>query len=187
MRLWLDFCQLHIAKKIPSHLNSPSLYKRPPGAHHQQRQPDLAPLRIRADAIPPLPVPRPRRRLDRAEGPPQEDLGSGASNTERRGNSGVENALQDGEERREGEMMKWWKGSVRFRLIPIDSTHRGNMVRTEEMSCSPGDRGVLRENVLQFIMNFFIRTYFRTVYFIITYLLCLFSILFGSSVISTDI
>ena len=32
-----------------------------------------------------------------------------------------------------------------------------------------------------------VRTYFRTVYFIITYLLCLFSISFGSSVISMEI
>ena len=100
MRVWLDFCQLHISQKIPSHPNPPSLYKRPTGAHHQQRQPDLAPLRRGADAIPPLPVPRPRRRLDRARGLPQEDLGGGASNAERRGDSEVANAPQDGGERR---------------------------------------------------------------------------------------
>ena len=96
------FVSYILPRKIPSHLNPPSLYKRPAGAHHQQRQPDLAPLRRMADAVPPLPIPRPRRRLDRAGGPPQEDLGSGASNTERKGDSGVANALQDGGERREG-------------------------------------------------------------------------------------
>ena len=37
-------------------------------------------------------------------------------------------------ERREGERTTWQKGSVRFGLIPIDSTYRGNMVRTEVMS-----------------------------------------------------
>ena len=56
-------------------------------------------------------------------GPPQQYLGSGASNAERRGDSGVSNALQDGGERREGERMTWRKGLVRFRLIPIDSTY----------------------------------------------------------------
>ena len=94
--LWLDFCQLHIAQKNTlSPEPSPYLYKRPARAHHQQRQPDLAPLRRRADAVPPLPVPRPRRRLDQAGGPPQEDLDGGASNAERGGNSGVVNVQRD--------------------------------------------------------------------------------------------
>ena len=78
-------------------------------------------------------------------------------------------------------------GSVGFGLIPIDGTYKVKMVRTEVMSCPPGDRGVPLGSVLKFEMYFFVRTYFRTVYFIIKYLLCLFSILFVSSVISTDI
>ena len=101
-----------------------------------------------------FPSPRPRRRLDQAGGPPQEDLGGGASNAERKGDSGVANALQDGGERREGERTKWRKGSVRFRLIPIDGTYKGKMVRTEEMSCPPGDRGVPLGCVLQFEIYF---------------------------------
>ena len=32
----------------------------------------------------------------------------------------------------------WRNGSVRFRLIPIDGTYKGKMVRTEVMSCPPG-------------------------------------------------
>ena len=68
------------------------------------------------------------------------------------------NALQDGGERREGERMTWWKGSVRFRLIPIDGTYKGKMVRTEVMSCPPGDRGVPLGCVLQFIIHFFVHT-----------------------------
>ena len=60
-------------------------------------------------------------------------------------------------------------------------------VRTEVMSCQPVNKGVYPRCVIQFEMYIFVRTYFRTVYFILTYLLCLFSILFGSSVISTDI
>ena len=113
MRVWLDISYI-LPRKIPSHLNSHSLYKPPAGAQHQQCQPDLAPLRRRADAVPPLPVPRPRRRLDRARGPPQEDLVGGASNAERTGDSEVANALQDGGERREGERTTWQKGLVRF-------------------------------------------------------------------------
>ena len=97
------------------------------------------------------------------------------------------NVQRDGGERREVERTTWCNGSVRFRLILIDGTYKGKMVRTEAMSFSLWDRGVPLGSVLQFEMYFFVRTYFRTVYFIITYLLCLFSILFGSSVISTDI
>ena len=114
MRVWIDIVSYILPIKIPSHPNSHSLYKRPAGAQRQQRQPDLEPLRRRTDAIPPLPVPRPWRRLDRARGPPQEDLGSGASNAERRGDSEVADALQDRGERREGERTTWRKGSVRF-------------------------------------------------------------------------
>ena len=124
-------------EKYPLTRTHPPCKKRPAGAHHQQRQPYLAPLRRRADASPPLPVPHPRRRLNREGGPPQEDFGGGVSNAERRGDSGVANALQDGRERRVGERKTWRKCSVRFRLILIDSTYRGNMVRTEVMSCSP--------------------------------------------------
>ena len=47
------------------------------------------------------------------------------------------NALQVGGKRREGERTTWREGSVRLRLILIVSTYRGNMVRTEVMSCSP--------------------------------------------------
>ena len=113
MIVWL-YVSYILPRKTPSHPNSPSLYKRPTGAQHQQRQPDLAPLRRRADAVTPLPVPRPRRRLDRVRCPPQEDLGGGASNAERRGDSEMANATQDRGERREGERTTWRKGSVRF-------------------------------------------------------------------------
>ena len=124
-RLWLDFCQLHIAQKNTlSH--EPTLpVQTTRRIHHQQRQPDLAPLRRRADAVPPLPVPRSRWHLDQAGGPPQEDLGGGASNTERGGNSGVANAWRDRGECREGEIKTWRNGSVRFRLILIYGTYKG--------------------------------------------------------------
>ena len=108
------FVSYILPRKIPSHPNPPTVYKRPAVAHHQQRQPDLAPLRRKADAVPPLPVPRPRRRLDQAGGPPQEDLDGGASNTDRGGNSWVANARQDRGERREGEMTMLRSGLVRF-------------------------------------------------------------------------
>ena len=88
----------------PSHPNPCSLLKRPAGAHHQQRQPDLAPLRRGADAVPPLPVLRLWRRLDRERGPPQEDLDGGASNQDIGGDSGVADVRQDRGKHREGEM-----------------------------------------------------------------------------------
>ena len=115
MRVWLKYFVSYILpRKIPSHPNSSSLYKRPAGAQHQQCQTDLSPLRRRADAVPPLSVPCLRRQLNRARGPPQEDLGGGASNAERIGDSEVANALQDGGERKERERMTWRKGLVRF-------------------------------------------------------------------------
>ena len=119
------FLSVTYCPEKPSHPNPPSLYKRPAGAHHQKRQTDMKPFRRRADALPSLPVPRLRRSLDRAGGPPQEDLGGGASNAERGGDSGVANALRDGGERREGERTTWRNGLVWFQLIPIDGTYKG--------------------------------------------------------------
>ena len=95
--------------------------------------------------------------------------------------------VMGGGECREGERTMCRNGLVRFQLIPIDGTYKGKIVRTEVMSCPQGDRGAPLGCVLQFKMFFFVRAYFRIFYFIITYLLCLFSILFGSSVISTEI
>ena len=71
-------------------------------------------------------------------------------------------------------LVRAWKW---FGLCPIDGTCKGALrlwVGARVDSSSVWN-------------DFFVRTYFRTVYFKITYLLCLFSILFGSYVISTDI
>ena len=68
--------------------------------------------------------------------------GSGDSNAERGGDSGVANARWDGGERREGERTTWQNGSVRFRLIPIDGTFKSYMLRTEVIICPQGERGV---------------------------------------------
>ena len=81
-------------------------------------------------------------------------------------------------------------GKFVYEMVPIGSYRFLLMVHTvctEVMSCQRVDKGVYPRCVLQFEMYIFVRTYFRTVYFVITYLLCLFLILFGSSVISTDI
>ena len=45
-------------------------------------------------------------------------------------------------------------------LIPLDGRYRGNMVRTEVMSCPPGDRGVPLGCVLQFIIHFCVHSSF---------------------------
>ena len=40
------------------------------------------------------------------------------------------------------------RGSDWFGLIPLDGTYKGKLVRTEEISCPPGDRGVPPGSVL---------------------------------------
>ena len=49
-----------------------------------------------------------------------------------------------------------------YEMVPIGSDWFLLMVRTEEMSCRPGDRGVPAGNVLQVEMYSFVRTYYRT-------------------------
>ena len=118
MRVRLDFCQVHIAQENTLSPEPTPLYKLTAVAHHHTRQPGLAPLRRRADAVPTLPVPRPRWRLYRAGGPPQEDLDGGASNADSKGNSRVANARHGGrgaQEGREDDVAEW------FGEVPIDS------------------------------------------------------------------
>ena len=64
------------------------------------------------------------------------------------------------------------------------TSHRNDWFRFLELFSIIHQAHSVRSSVK---MYFFVRTYFRTVYSVMTHLLCLFSIVFGSSVISTDI